>query len=1168
MPDWTHDQQKAIDGRAGSLLVSAAAGSGKTTVLVERVIQRLVDSSNPCPANELVIVTFTRAAAAQMKERIEAALVKRIAASGEPWLMQQQLLLQSAKISTIDSFCVDLVRENFQAVGISSDFSVSDEGENERFSALAIKKVFDEMYAEGSQGFFALADILSSGSNDSGLAEAIKEIYRNISSYPFPLDELDRLMSPYFTDESIEQSVWGEFLLEQAAKRLEYCRDLMLSAERLITAPEADPAVFAAVGEMVAEEKLMYTQLSDFAKNKQWDELYYSLISRCYGRFSGVRKLDVALKNAVKQRRDKAKAACDKVREMICCTAEEFEADRSALRPALEAFAKCITLYSKELSEIKRQEEKFDFNDIEHMALDLLIEKNEDGSTRKTALAKSLSSTYKEIMVDEYRDTNELQDMLFSAISNDEDNLFFVGDVKQSIYRFRQAMPEIFLKRRDRVPDFNGENYPARVTLGANFRSRNSVTNAVNFLFGQLMSEELGEIRYDEKERLNAEAKYPEHSEPDVEFHLRQKSEEESEPEFIAAYIKRLLESDRMIKDGESERSVTAGDICILTRVKKRMGLYADALEAVGIPAVSIVEGEIGFAAEVRVIVSLLKVLDNPLQDIPLTGLMMSPVFGFTADELAEIRTGVRKGTPVYRSVVAAAEAGNNKCAEFLARIDSIRRITIGMGAAEFLRRVYDETDIFSIAQALSSPEQRVANLWSLLDRAAAFDSSGSCGLSAFLRFIENGSKKGTEFGVNDNSHAVKIMTVHKSKGLEFPVCILADLSCELLHREMGSMTFSRNFGAGLLLRDKKSGKSIRTLPFVACEQESALKDLSEEIRVLYVALTRAKELLVFVGTASKPYDRLEAAPLAFCSGGDSMDYGYACTASTSLDWLIPAFTRHMQACEFNANCRFYEHDFILKPDFSLEAKLHFEPLAKEIEIPQESEAEQLCLPDEILAAEIRERMDYEYPYAFLSRAVSKKEASGFAEESFDDSFFASSRPAFMSSGALTAAQKGTLTHRFMQLCDLNNDNIASQLEKLIAEGKFTAEEAAALKLDELEGFYRCELCRRIQASPNVMREKKFAMLMSVNEVYPELLQNLPDEKIVVQGMLDLAFEENGEIIIVDYKTDRGVDEEEIKARHSAQLQVYAKAIERCTDYKVSSGYIYSLPLKHEIKVF
>ena len=470
MPKWTDDQLKAIEGRGGSLVVSAAAGSGKTAVLVERVIRRLTDTQNRCPADKLVIVTFTRAAAAQMKERIEAALEAKIAVTADAWLMQQQLLLQSAKICTVDSFCADIVRENFQEIGISANFAVADSGEQESYSEKALKTVLDEMYSTGGEGFTLLTDILSSGASDKGLEEAIKRIHTVVSSYPFPQDALDKLFEPYFDELPVEESCWGSFLLEDAAVRFDYCRSLMQSAQNLLTDINADKATVDALSEMVLDEKQLYDNLTSLAKAKEWDKLVLAINSRSYCRFSAKRNLDAALKADVKIRRDRAKKTADSVAEKFCCTAEEFACDMALLRPCAKVLKECVSKYTDELLKIKRQAEKFDFNDIEHIALDLLVKKDENGIPQKTPLALSLSERFVEIMVDEYQDTNELQDMIFSAISKNESNMFFVGDVKQSIYRFRQAMPEIFLRRRDSVPSFDGENYPARVNLSSGKR--------------------------------------------------------------------------------------------------------------------------------------------------------------------------------------------------------------------------------------------------------------------------------------------------------------------------------------------------------------------------------------------------------------------------------------------------------------------------------------------------------------------------------------------------------------------------------------------------------------------------------------------------------------------------------------------------------------------------
>ena len=1166
MPEWTAEQKLAIDGREGTLLVSAAAGSGKTTVLVERVIQRLTDLANPCPADRLVIVTFTKAAAAQMKERIDIALSKQIALTGDPWLMKQQILLQSAKICTIDSFCGDLVRENFHMLGISADYQIADSGELARFEDTAVKKVLADKYNSGDSVFKELSNTVSSGRSDAALEEVIKSVYKSVSSFPFPEDELAKLAEPYKGNEPVNESIWGKYILTESSAKLRYCQELMEQCSEILSQPDtAVQEVAEAIGTLVPEEIALYRGMADMADSGKWDELYYAINYRVYQPFTRKRKIDATIKNAVKQRRDRAKDIADKVKGYICVNSADFEKDRKILLPLVECLIECVVEYSRELNRIKRLNEKFDFGDIEHLALELLIERDGD-TVSKTALAKSLSETYAEIMVDEYQDTNMLQDMLFSAISDDEKNLFFVGDVKQSIYRFRQAMPEIFLGRRDCLDMFDGSNYPARVNLSSNFRSRNGVTSAVNFVFEQLMSKKLGEIIYDENEQLNPMANYPPKDTPDVELRLREKDEFETEPEYIAKYIKDLISSGKLIKDGDAQRPVVAGDICILTRAKSHMLSYAEALEDIGIPAVCVVEGELSGSAEVRIILSLLRVLDNPLQDIQLTAVMMSPLFGFTAGELAEIRMGVKKGEPVYRSVVAAADRGNKRCREFLERIDAVRRISIGMGAAEFLRRIYDETDIMSVARALDEPDQRIANLWSLLDFAGSFDSTGACGLSAFLRFLDTAEQKGTEFNVSENSHAVKIMTIHKSKGLEFGVCILADMSRSLIHAEKGSVVLSRNLGLGMLLRESFSGKSLFTLPFVAADLSSRLMDLSEETRVLYVAMTRAKEQLVIVATCDFE-EKLKTVSSAFEKSRKGLSYGYASTASNYIDWLLPIFTRHIDACDL----RMYNDEgvssLVVSPDFSLSVSVSKAGNLPDADCVEEAEKVQTPPPDAELMKLIKERMAYIYPYASLTEAVAKKQASGFADDSFDEEFFASSRPGFMNSGGLTAAQKGTLTHKFLQYCDFGNSDTEAQILRMVADGVFSEQEAKELKRDEIAEFMSSDICARINASGEIMREKKFAMLLPVREAYPDLPDIVSGESIVVQGMLDLAFVEDGEIVIVDYKTDRGVTEAEICERHRGQLTLYSKAMEKCTDYKVKAAYIYSLSLKKEVRV-
>ncbi len=1165
MPKWTDEQKLAIEGRGGSLLVSAAAGSGKTTVLVERVIQRLIDVENPCPADRLVIVTFTRAAAANMKERIDKALSKRIAETGDTWLMKQQLLLQSAKICTIDSFCGDIVRENFHLLGISADYTVADKGESQSYREAAVKKVLNDGYESGSEVFRELADTVSSGGNDKAFEEAVMSVHSMLSSYPFPELEIKKLAEPYRGNEQVSDTIWGRVILDEVKLRLRYCIGLMQECVKILSEPdEAVQAVSAEVSPMVADDLYIYSSVFNMAEDNDWDGVYKVLRQTRFLDFTRKRNLDPQIKESIKSRRKFAKEIFEKMVKLVCVSSDEFESDRKKLLPLVECFADCVEKYSRELAAIKMRSNKFDFGDIEHFALDLLVERDGE-SFKKTALAQTLSQTYVEIMVDEYQDTNMLQDMIFSAISADESNMFFVGDVKQSIYRFRQAMPEIFLGRRDSLPMFDGENYPSRVNLSSNFRSRNGVTSAVNFVFSRLMSKQLGEITYNDDEQLNPMASYPDKVSPDVELRVRKPIDEESEYVHVAHYIKNLLASGKTVSDSGAERPIRAGDICVLVRTKKHMGDFARAIEELGIPADCVVEGSIGGTAEVRIILSLLRVLDNPLQDIQLTAVMMSPLFGFTPGELAKIRTGARKGTPVYRSVVSAAAAGDDKCRSFLDKIDEIRKISIGMGAAEFMRRLFDETDILSLAGALEEPEQRTANLMSLLDFAVSFDATGACGLSAFLRFLETAEHNNTEFYASENSHAVKVMTVHKSKGLEFPVCILAELSYKIKHPERSNVIFNRSFGLGMLLREPVSGKSLFTLPYVACDLSSTLSELSEETRVLYVAMTRAKEQLVLIATCN--YEKiLKSVEYAFdrCK---KLDYTYSVSVSSYADWLVPIFACHIDSCDLRMLGEANISDLVVDPGFTVDSKVISTPCEAEDATDEICCEEPEYEPDAELLSRIKERVDYVYPYESLSNAVAKKQASGFLDETFDEEFFASSRPAFMNSGGLTAAQKGTLTHKFLQLCNFDNSSIDDQVAAMISSGKLTSAEADELKLDEIQAFYSSEICSRIRNSELVMREKKFAMLMPVREVYPELPEIVADENLVVQGMLDLCFVEDGQLVIVDYKTDRGVGEDEIRERHYEQLYVYAKAMEKCTDYSVKAAYIYSLSLKKEIKV-
>ena len=1157
MPKWTTEQLQAIEGRQGTLLVSAAAGSGKTTVLVERVIRRLTDEENKCPANELVIVTFTKAAAAQMKEKINVALQEKQATTGSLWLRQQQLLLQSAKICTIDSFCGDLVRENFHQLGILADFRVLDERDSAQYEELALREVLDERYEQGDADFLRLSDNFFSAGSDKALGEAIKKLALLMSSLPFPAKSLDELAAHYDSAVPLSQSPWAAPVLQAVGDLLDFCVN---AVNRSIHMAQTDDVTYQALEPMLTDDLQLFEQLREVAAAKDWNALYRGVADMLFTRFPTAKKnqpIDGELWERVKFNRDKIKDCAKKLGDYVFVTEEEFAEDCRALEPIARQLIGCVKRYTENLLERKKQDNAFTFNDVEHLALNLLVDEN----GQKTELARSLSEHCVEIMVDEYQDTNELQDMIFSAISKDESNLFFVGDIKQSIYRFRQAMPEIFLRRRAALRDFDGETYPARLSLSANFRCRKTIAQAVNFVFDQIMTEQTGDVAY---EPLNPLAPYEDHDENDVELILRETDAQETEPQFVARYVESLLASGRMIGAGGNKRPITPGDVCLLTRTKKRIPDYAAALEKRGIRAVGAIEGDLTDTTELKLVLSLLRVLDNPLSDIPLAAVMLSPMFGFTTDDLTAIRTAFAPKEPLYRSVVACAENGHEACRGFLARLNALRRIEIGMGAEEFLRRLFDETDLEVIVCAMGEPQLRLANLRSLLSLANRFDAGMNCGLRAFLRFLDSTDCKGVNFNVSEDCDSVKIMNIHKSKGLEFNVCILCDLGSRSGGMDTETWRVSKTLGIGLMRRESLSNRPMKTLQHLACKLESDRLELAEEIRVQYVALTRAKEKLCLIGTVKKPESALQDMSLA-CDGNGRISAHRLQKSATTLGLLLPALMRHEDAAQLRMLAGEGAFGSVKPADFPLQVSVVRAGQTAQIEA-EAARQDRVGAVDEALKQKMLERMAYTYPYAVLSRAIAKRQASGFADVRFSDRYLASSKPAFLQSGGLTAAQKGTLTHKVLQLCDFAQP-FDGQLARLIEQGVLTETESRELDRGAIRTFFASELCRRILASPNVMKEKKFAMLMPVTEIYPDLPEHLAEEQVVVQGMVDLAFEEDGKMVVVDYKTDHGVNEAELLDRHAQQLKIYVRALERCTEYEVKEALLYSFALNKTVKI-
>ena len=1177
---WTTDQQHAIECCKGSVLVSAAAGSGKTTVLVERVIRRLTDKDNPCSAEDLLIVTFTRAATAQMREKIGAAILKRL--SEDPTdrhLRRQYMLLPFAKICTIDSFCNDLVRENFHALGISPDYSLLDNETAVIMKNDVCEAMLERAYEEDSDGSFSgLSDMMSSGSSDEDFAKLIIKMYDISTAYPFPDLWLHSLFEGY-SQPDINKSCWGVIIKKYVCDMLDYC---VSSSNDMMAAMESDSIVADAYGAAVQSDINMYAELREKV-NRDWDEALEAFNTVKYMGLGRVPKgYESETKNAVMTARKKLKDLLKKVPNIMCVSSGEHAEDVRLMRGPVTKLIELVKQFGREYSAEKDKMNSADFSDILHRALNLLAVSDGSGGYIKTDLARELSSHYVEILIDEYQDINEAQDMIFKAISADENNLFTVGDVKQSIYRFRQAMPEIFLRRRSTTHSFESGEYPLGITLGSNFRSRVGVTSCVNYIFRQLMSTEAGELEYDDSEALNAAAKYPERDTPDCELHVvtdkgNRADTLEAQARYVARYIDRTVrEGKTLVTKGGALRPASYGDFCILLRTAKNVSsVYANALSERGIPVFSPETGGFFEAAEISFILSLLRVLDNPVQDIPLAAVMLSPLFGFSAGELADIRASAKERLeagetePLYRSVAASADEGDEKAAAFLKKIESLRRLSLTLSAGELVRRVCEETGFDAIVGAMPDGERRRLNIGLLCDYAEKYEAAGNLGLSGFIRFIDKVARTSGDLATaarpSENADIVRIMTVHQSKGLEFPICIFADMQHAFNERDnTESVLISSSAGLGMKRRTEDGISVYDTASRRAAVITSERMGRSEEMRVLYVALTRAKENLVMVTSVPNPEKGLAKVAVE-CGIGERANPFAVLRMNNFSDLVLTALMRHPAADELRKLSGVDVPIFLPEKDrFKLKVVV-----SDSESFMTESANEQKIAAKPVFFDEVCERLDYSDPRSVLSSVPAKRAASDGSERGINREYFASSRPAFMSSGGLTPAQRGTATHKFMQFSDYSaaRADIESELARLVDGGFLSEDEGKAVNVSAAKRFFMSSLAERIFASDNVMREKKFAALFPAKFFYPELTGEAAEEKIVVQGIADCVFVEDGKLVIVDYKTDTGVDAEALLDRYSAQLGIYREALSQALGMPVKETLLYSFFMNSTVKV-
>ncbi len=1170
---WTKAQSDAINALDASVLVSAAAGSGKTAVLTQRVINRLTDKTNPTSVDRLLIVTFTRAAAQEMRQRISDALSDML--KKDPTntnLINQQILLPTAKICTIDSFCSDIVRENFQALSLAPDFRIGDEGELQLLSRQAMDMTMEQMYENDEDSSFKnLTELLFASRDDRKTAEMAEKLYQNSVSFPFPDKWLDSLYDDYQEDVSIKDSTYGKIILEHLKTVLDFCKNI------------AEMVIEGCMGNEVYESKLYDAIASDKAhvdyvlemleENKSWDEIrtatqMYSPATR--GRITGDLKNDTFLDMLVSNR-DRVKEQLKSLKGLMCCSEEEYKDDVRYLSPMIKALIDTAKLYRHNYDLVKKEKKVADFSDITHMALELLVRETQDG-WESTALAQNLRDNFDEILIDEYQDTNAAQDMLFTAISRD--NLFRVGDVKQSIYRFRQANPDIFisLKNSYKPYDKDANEYPAKIVLGNNFRSRKGVTDIINFVFSQIMSASCGDIDYDENEELVFSAGYSEKDDPSAELHLVEydkKTADKNEVQaiHISNVIKEMIEEGYTVKDGDGERPVTYKDFAILMRAtgSGKAVKYAEVLRNQGIPCFTEVSGEFLTSIEISLALNILRVVDNPKQDIPLLSVLMSPVFGFTADEVAKMRLNDRHGD-IYACLLSMKD--NEKVDAFLQRISYWRNISVCLRVKDFIEEIYSDTALPSVFQAMDPSGIKRGNLMLLCDYADIYENSGYGSLSGFINFIDRLGDKQRDIsgsvGAPEESDCVKIMTIHKSKGLEFPVCIIASCASRFNKSdEKESLVISQKYGLGIKRRDTETFAQHTTLSHEAVKLAIRKDNISEEMRVLYVAMTRAREKLIMVYAEDKIHDKCRK--YAYEAPIGTVRYApFACSEASGYgDWLLGTLLRHPSA-ENLRNEAGISSDIVLPSTVPM--KIVHSIVAPEEEVEKTDEVTYAA--DEDFLSLIKERSEYKYKYSALSGIVTKRAASETDKNFVDRDYFASSSPAFLGSKGLTGAARGIATHSFIQYADYEKAKVSvkDEIERLRDKGILTDAEADSINVQSAETFFKSPLLGRILSSDLVMREKKFTIEVPISDIY-EGMEEYSDEMIMIQGIADCAFLENGELVVVDYKTDRLESEDMFRKKYASQVLIYKKALKLATDYDVKETLLYSFHLGKEIKV-
>ncbi len=1153
--------QKAAVREQGSIIVSAAAGSGKTAVLVQRIVDRLTSKENPLSADRLLVVTFTVAAAGEMRSRIEKELDTYCKNNlDDKYAAKQKLLIRSAKICTIDSFCIDMVRENFAKANVSPDFKIAEEKDIAAIKDTAAQIVFSDYFAARDEGFLNLLDAFGSIYDEKNLVEAVDEIFERSQNMPFPQAWLSRMLSSY-NPSAVEK--WCELGILEAKKLIQTAKRYINAAKETC---EKDSDVKNAYlpNFLCAEEQC--EKIENFCNQNLWDDILRSAKAFSFGTFGSV---SGSKDNPVAIMVKKLRELCEKtVKKIDALLIEEKELIREHFIEGAPSGRKLIEItkaYCEKIDTIKKEKNIYTFSDIEHFAFSLICDEA-DGEIYLKEDAYEYINEYDEILVDEYQDVNNLQDRFFYFLSGLGSHLFVVGDVKQSIYGFRGANPENFISAISDAVDYKEADEKDRksINLDANFRSRDGVCEAVNFLFDRLMTEENCGIDYAKTERLTPKATFPESNIPASEFHLVDslgKNEKEAEAKHIAAYIKEIMQSGKVIKDKNTKelRNANYGDFAVIVRAMKgNASILVKAFNEAGIP-VTYAKDSFLESNEISIILSLLSVIDNPSRDVSLLAAMMSPIFKFTADDMAEIRCKDKKSS-LYSAVIKASE-NNEKSKEFLEKIADFRRNAVILPLPKLISKIYDSTNLLNIALMMEDGEARVANLIYLIHLAENYSATGNSGIFGFIKSLErvgDGKIKGATLSAGND--AVKIMSVHNSKGLQYPVCFFAFSGAAFnTSDQKKSLIIEENHGVAF--RYFNDDGKIDTINKKLLSRFSNYNLLKEELRMLYVALTRAEDRLIITASRKNPASEIAKASVKLVASAGEISSDIYLNANCYADWIIPCLLLHKDAQELRAFAEETEFPVLSGPDMLIK-------VFGEEELINSAYSDSEDTPDYDLSNEINKRINFVYPFNALRTIEAKASVSDIAHKAEKGSYDFNVRPGFLSESGLTPTERGTAVHTIMQFMDYSaaKEDFEAEIERL-KEWEYITEEQSKVDTVHIKRFVESKLFDRILSAKSIEREMKFLTFMTAESLIDGIESSLKDEKIVVQGAVDLMLIEEDGIVIVDFKTDRVRDENALIESYAEQLRIYADACSKITGLKVKEKIIYSLVLDRSIVV-